>query len=238
MNTNIIIYHSPKKSLFAKQHRLPGSVSRLVHELRNPLCNIYLACDMLDLTGLDEVQRICLDIITRGSIRVNDLIESILKADEIPDEKHKLYPLRQLLEEVLVTVEERILIKRVQIERNYTATEDEVLVDVDKMKLALTDIIINAIEAMPSENGELKLATRSTSEANSIAIQNNGKGISKVDMERMFEPHLTNGRDGIGLGMSATVDILKANHVSVNIRSGEDTGTSFILSFDKDKNGR
>ena len=233
MYTSIIIYHSPKKSLFAKQPRLPGPVSRLVHEVRNPLCNIYLACDMLGLSDLDETQRICLDIVTRGSVRVNDLIESILKSDEIREEKYKLCSLQQLLEEVLMTAQDRLSIKRVEVTKNYSAAEDSVLVDVDKIRLALTDIILNAIEAIPSENGELMLATTSTVGANSIEIRDNGKGINKIEMERMFEPHSSNSTDGIGLGMSATVDILKANHVSVNIRSGENTGTSFILSFDK-----
>jgi nitrogen-specific signal transduction histidine kinase len=58
--------------------KLSPPVSRLVHEIKSPLCNIYLACDVLNDSDLGETQRICLEIIMRGSVRINNLTDSIL----------------------------------------------------------------------------------------------------------------------------------------------------------------
>lgn len=60
--------------------KLSPPVSLLVHEIKNPLCNIYLACDALSLSDLDETQRICVEIISRGSARINNLTDIILYA--------------------------------------------------------------------------------------------------------------------------------------------------------------
>jgi len=52
-----------------------------------------------------------------------------------------------------------------------------------------------------------------------------------MNLKRIFEPYFTNKPGGMGLGLSATLNILKANHASMDVRSEEGLGTSFILSF-------
>jgi two-component system, sporulation sensor kinase E len=99
--------------------------------------------------------------------------------------------------------------------------------------IALTNIVINAIEAMASGTGALKLVTRSTDEESSIEIHDNGIGMSKEDLQRMFEPYFSNKPGGMGIGLSATLEILRANNTRVNVRSEEGVGTCFILSFDR-----
>lgn len=221
-------------SILNSAHNRPESYfSALVHEIRNPLCNITMACDVLNLSSLDEEQRECLNIIMRGSFRVGELINTILKLEGIESVKYELYSLQQLLEDVLIIAKDRILLKNIRISREYAAPQDRVPLDVEKMKIALINIVNNAIDAMPSERGELKVATRSVGQQSSVEIQDNGIGISKENLERIFEPYFTNKPGGMGLGLSATLGILRANHVKVDVQSEEGLGTSFILSFVK-----
>jgi len=210
-----------------------GFVSALVHEIRNPLCNINLALEMLDLMKLDEEQRQYLGIIMRGSGRIKDLVSSLLTLDLAKEVNYEVYSLHHLLEEVLFMARDRILLKNISVTREYSATEHRVFLDAEKVKIAITNIVINAIDAMSSETGELKLITRSTDELSSIEIHDNGIGISKKDLKRIFKPHFSNKADGMGIGLSATLDILRANHTGVDVRSEEGVGTCFILSFDR-----
>jgi len=190
----------------------PGYFSALVHEVRNPLCNIKLACDVLNLTNLDEEQRACLNIVMRGS-------------------KYQRYSLQQLLEEVLIMAKDRIMLKRIEVAREYAAPEHGVSLDIEKMKIALINIVNNAIDAMPSEKGRLRVVTRSAGQLSSIEIGDNGTGISKENLKRIFQPYFTNKPGGMGLGLSAALGILRANHVVVHVQSKEGVGTSFVLSF-------
>ena len=106
------------------------------------------------------------------------------------------------------------------------------MVDKLKLKIAFTNIIINAIEAMPAEKGVLRLVTRSAKGRPVVEIKDNGVGISKKNLKQIFKPYYTNRTGGMGLGLSTTFDMLQSNHVHVNVRSVPGKGTSFILSFD------
>src|ERR1700752_3249413 len=107
------------------QKKYAGNSSVLVHEVRNPLCNIGLALEMLKATTLDEEQKQYLNIIMRGSVRINDLLITLLTADQTKEVASGSYSLRQLLEEVLVMAEDRILLKKITVSREYASTEQE-----------------------------------------------------------------------------------------------------------------
>jgi signal transduction histidine kinase len=210
-----------------------GYAGTVTHEIRNPLCNITLALEMLSLTNLDAEQIQYLDIISRGSVRIKELVNALLITDHITGDASGLYSLNQLLEEVLVMARDRISLKKITVIREYGATEQRVFLNSEKMKVALTNIVINAIDAMPQEGGVLKLVSRSTDKQSFIEIQDNGIGISKADLARIFQPFFTNKPGGMGLGLSATLDILRADHTGVDVSSEPGVGTCFTLSFDK-----
>lgn len=223
---------SPSLSvLYRTQAKPAGYITALAHEVRNPLCNINLALELLKTTNLDEEQMGYVNIIMRGGGRIKDLINKLLIADQPQESSSEFYSLHQLLEEVLTMAKDRILLKKIAVYRDYAATEYSVLLNKEEIKIALTNIVVNAIDAMPSEGGELKLITKSIGLQCSIEIQDNGIGISKVNLKRIFEPYFTNKPGGMGLGLSTTLNTLRANHASVDVRSEEGLGTSFILSF-------
>lgn len=207
-------------------------ISALAHEVRNPLSSINLALDMLkETTKLDPEQVMYIDMIKRGSLRIQDLVDTLLVSDPFEDAHAEFYSLHQLLEEVLLLAKDLILIKKITVCRDYAATEQLVMVDKDKIKIALTNIVINAIDSMPAERGELKLVTKFVSAQSTLEIQDNGLGISTENLKKIFKPYFTNKPGGMGLGLSATLDILRANQVSVDVRSEVGQGTCFTLSF-------
>ena len=56
----------------------PEQLPVLIRDVRNPLCSITLACDMLRVTGLDAEQEKYLDILNRASFRINQQVDTIL----------------------------------------------------------------------------------------------------------------------------------------------------------------
>jgi C4-dicarboxylate-specific signal transduction histidine kinase len=106
------------------------------------------------------------------------------------------------------------------------------------MKIALTNIIINAIDAMAGIKGELTLVTKSTCHACVVQIEDNGCGISEENLKNIFKPYFTNKPDGLGLGLTTTQDILRSNHVGLNVRSVVAKGTNFTLMFEKNNRNK
>lgn len=207
--------------------------SALAHEVRNPLSNINLAVEMLKSLISNDEYKIYLDIILRGAARINDLVTDLLtstQAVEIQAGKHSIH---QLINEVVAMTDDRIRLKNITIRKDYATRDRKIILDKQKMKIALINIIINAIDAMPSEKGELKLITKSRDGKYVIQIEDNGCGISKAHLKHIFKPFFTKKPGGLGIGLATTYHILQSNHIGINVESEEGKGTRFTLTFNK-----
>ena len=78
--------------------------------------------------------------------------------------------------------------------KQYAAQDCTIVLNKSNMKIALTNIVINAIDAMSTENGELKLVTKSINDRYIIRIEDNGCGIRKEDLKYIFKPNYTQQR--------------------------------------------
>src|SRR6185503_2252821 len=160
-----------------------------------------------------------MDIIKRSSAKINDMINDLLKGqkkDDIQTEKHSIH---QLLDEVIEMASDRLVLKNAVVKKTYAPYDLKVKMDRPKIKIALTNIIINAIDAMPSEKGELRLSTKMTRGRHAISIQDNGCGISKEILPFIFNPYFTSKSGGVGVGLAATKDILLSNQIDVKVES-------------------
>jgi len=136
---------------------------------------------------------------------------------------------------VIEAANDKVMLKNITVKKDYTPCDPKIKMDMPKIKIALTNIVINAIDAMPSEKGELRLGTKLIKGRCALSIQDNGKGISKENLPLIFDPYFTNKQNGVGVGLAATKDILQTNKVGVKVESLIGHGTRFILLFDKSK---
>jgi signal transduction histidine kinase len=203
----------------------------LTHEVRNPLSNIALAVELLQHLLTSAEQQSYLDIIRRASERITRLVTEL--AEKQSPHKEELCSLHQLLDEVLIMTEDRIRLKKITVIKDYFKEDHSRLQKGLEIKIALTNIIINAIDAMKEQPCVLKLVTTSVNENYSLVIEDNGCGISPGDMKQIFDPFFTRKKDGLGIGLATTWDILKANNVKIDVESEEGKGTKFILAFTK-----
>ena len=203
----------------------------LTHKVRNPLTNIILAVELLQHHVTSDLQRSYLDIITRASERINTLVTELTEAQQDQHTEEGLHSLHQLLDEVLMMTDDRIRLKNITVIKDYFKEDHSMIQKGVEMKIALTNIIINAIDAMKDQSGVLKLVTTAENGNYSLAIEDNGCGISADDLEHIFNPFFTRKTGGLGIGLATTCDILKANNVKIEVESEEGRGTKFILSF-------
>lgn len=204
----------------------------LAHEVRNPLTNINLAVEMLRTMGNIDSQKIFLDIISRSSYKIQDIINNLLIPLRNGKELSGNHSVHKLLDEVLVSTVDRILLKHIIIKKVYALQDYEISLNAGEMKIALTNIIVNAIEAI-GKGGMLKILTKTNEDNFIIQIEDNGCGISKKDLNNIFKPYFTNKPGGLGLGLATTWDILRSNHCEIKVESVVNKGTCFEISLDK-----
>ena len=232
--------YSPLTGLFRSwtpaeklQARPEQYASALAHEVRNPLTNINLAVEMLRRATGDVEREIYLNMIMRGSIRINDLVNDLLSYYRIAGTASELYPVHQLLDEVLAMAADRIHLKNVSVLKEYMTPDARIMINVPQVKIALTNIIVNAIEAMPAENGLLRLLTRSVNGKCMLEIEDNGGGIPAENLKNIFKPYVSGKPGGMGLGLSTSLDIFLSNHANIEVRSENGKGACFMVTFDK-----
>lgn len=210
-----------------------GRVARVIaHEIRNPLTNIDLSAGHLEndrLSGDDK--KTFLDIIARNSRRINELINELLSATKFTDLHYEEILVDELLDESLKEAFDRAQLSQVSIERNYTAENVWVNVDKTRMKIALLNIIVNALEAITGEQGRLSLDTSVVNNHCLITIRDNGKGMDGETLAKVFDPYFTSKSNGNGLGMTNTQNIILNHKGKIEVFSEEGKGTSFVISL-------
>lgn len=207
-------------------------VRTLAHEVRNPLNNITLSAEQLQQDGLvNESGELYLNIIQRNAQRISGLINELLNTSKpsevIPEER----VLQTILDDVVAASIDRITLKRIKLDVQYPNEPVTIMADAEKLKLALLNVVINAIEAMEENAGKLEISLQLLRQTAMLRIADNGCGISEENISRLFEPYFTQKRNGMGLGLAFTLNILQAHKATIDVASGEQRGTTFTITF-------
>jgi PAS domain S-box-containing protein len=202
----------------------------LAHEVRNPLTNINIAMDMMESEFSIEGAQQYLDIVRRSSRRINELVSELLDSSRQKELTFENITLRQIIEQTLEMASDRIALKNIQVLATFPKEDSIVKVDPVKIKIALLNIIINAIEAISHEQGKLQVRVEQSKNGYDIYIEDNGCGISEKNMSRLFEPFFTSKKNGLGLGLASSLAILQSHEMNVDVKSRPGKGTSFVIN--------
>lgn len=226
------IRKAERMTLQAEKLAAAGRLVRtLAHEVRNPINNINLATEQLNAGEMNEDEQLYLDIIHRNSNRINELIKELLLSARPAEIVRSLCTLSSLMEEVVAAAIDRIHLKKVTLTLNFPEETISVECDRSKLVLALLNIVINAVEAMDEEKGLLNIQAHVDGGKLVMYIVDNGSGISKEHLPRLFEPYFTSKRNGIGLGLAATLNIIQSHNGTIEASSVLGTGTTFTITL-------
>ncbi len=211
-----------------------GRIARTIaHEVRNPLTNINLAMEQLksEMTQGDD-NAVLFDMVNRNSNRINQLITDLLNSTKFAELTYGKTSINVLLDESLELAKDRIALYNIKVVKNYSHDICDVAVDKDKLKIAFLNIIVNAIEAMEPGKGVLTVTTRGENDKCVIEIADNGTGMDKESLGRLFEPYFTSKPKGNGLGLTNTQNIILNHKGTIQAESEKGAGTTFIITLD------
>lgn len=204
----------------------------IAHEIRNPLNNISLAIQHFDDISEDaDMKKELTGIIQRNCKRINQSITELLDLTRSGELDFKKHSLQEIMNESIATVADRINLQNIRIEKKFQDKPLEISADKSKLKIAFSNILINAIEAMEENKGELAVSLHASPDKYTVSIKDNGVGISEENLPRLFEPFFTSKKNGMGLGLAASYSILQSHRASVHVESKINKGTNFIIDF-------
>ncbi|MHA4738483.1 hybrid sensor histidine kinase/response regulator [Dyadobacter sp. MSC1_007] len=227
---------SERERLFSEKMAVTGRLVRmLAHEVRNPLTNVNLSAEQLEMELADEDQKFYTQIIKRNCTRINDLITQLLQPSTSEDIELVENSVHTVLSQAINAALDRVQLKRIQIVSEFAEEEFALPLDMVSLEMAFLNLITNAIEAMEEDIGILKIATKSHGDMMQVIFADNGSGISEEHMDKIFEPYFTGKNNGMGIGLSTTMSIIHAHHGRIDVQSELGKGTTFTISFQASK---
>lgn len=207
---------------------LTGTVG---HELRNPLGAIKNSVYFLRMKlgrGLEDEKikrhldimeeeinasdKIIADMLTFGRIKepqlapanINDIVKSCLRKDEVPP--------------------------NIKVSTQLNSQLPQIQADEAQLKEVFSNIILNAIQAMP-KGGKLTITTARKDESIETDIADTGEGISKENLEKIFDPLFSTKSRGTGLGLSLCQSIIEGHEGAIEVKSEVGKGAKFIVKL-------
>ena len=207
----------------------------IAHEVRNPLTSIAGSASLLaEMPDLSEEHRRLLQIVTRESERLNNIITDFLAYSRNKQYRFANVDLIPLLEDTLILLEHRMAAQNtgIKIERRYSAQKTSVLADGDRMKQVFWNFCENAVRAM-KKGGTLTVSIDEMEHEWQLSFADTGPGMSPLMVEKIFEPFQSQFEGGTGLGLAIVYQIVQAHEGKVFVRSKPEQGCTFVLRLRK-----
>jgi PAS domain S-box-containing protein len=219
-----------KKLLRSERLAAIGEVAAMVgHDLRNPLTGIAGATYYLKMKSDSKNSKKkleMLEIIEKDIEHANKIVNDLLDySGEIYLELTETTA-RAITEETISMVKIPANVKV----RNLTQGELMITVDVGRIKRVFLNMIKNAIDAMP-KGGTLTIKSRKADNNVEFTFSDNGTGISKKVLEKLWTPLLTTKAKGMGLGLPICKRIAETHGGNITLKSVEGKGTTFIVTL-------
>lgn len=204
----------------------------LAHEIRNPLTNVNLALQQIrDEISIGEEGEIYLDIIERSAARIDRLIGQLLSSSHRKPVERQVCNASDIFTRVVNDAKDSAAFKNVEIVLDIDPNLPEFSCDLEKIKLAVTNLVTNAIEAIHHENGKVTLGAYLEDGDVCLYVEDNGDGMDEEVKERLFEPFYTAKPHGLGLGLTATQTIIAEHEGQIEIESSPGIGSTITISI-------
>jgi iron only hydrogenase large subunit-like protein/nitrogen-specific signal transduction histidine kinase len=211
----------------------------IAHELNNPLGVVIMYSNiLLEESKVDDPVREDLKLIVEQAGRCKKIVAGLLNFARKNQVNHQLVNIKELVSQSL---ESLIIPENIAVKISDLTTNPEAMLDLEQMTQVLTNLVKNAIDAMPS-GGEVRIKLEDSLGDVAITIQDTGTGIKEEDRVKIFEPFFTTkgiGR-GTGLGLATAYGIVKMHKGQIIAESNNDpakgaTGTSFKIVLPRRK---
>jgi len=208
----------------------------MAHEIRNPLSSLNINIELLReelkaeenrLSQKEEIHSL-INFISYETLRLENNLKDFLDFNRLPPLKFEWVQLNEVLDSIVRLLRPDAQLKNAKIDTHFQKMLPMVKIDVSQFNLVISNLIINSIQAV-SEKGEIHLTTRGSKKNIFIVIKDNGVGISKEHLPKIFDFMFSTKPMGSGLGLSIAKKIISDHHGEITVKSEMNKGSTFKI---------
>jgi signal transduction histidine kinase len=202
--------------------------SSIAHELRNPMAAIRNSTYFLRLKLTEKKLTEHLEIIDREISRSDQVIQRLLEITKGEDLKKAKTDMQIIAMEAMNYAN---INKNSKLSIKFNPVPFQLKVDKLLMRQVLSNLFLNAIEAMPN-GGSISLVIKQMEDnLAEIIITDEGIGIEEHLLDKIFDPLVTDKKDGIGLGLSLCRDLISRHGGTIRASSEKNKGTKITIQI-------
>ncbi len=230
-------------ALWAAQQRLIQSeklavigqlASSLAHELNNPLQAIQsgLGLALVELEGGESQRaRSDLQIIQQELERIDAIFRQMMDFYRPVSFDNAPLDLNAICEAARILMHKRLAEAGVALHLDLVQRLPRTCGDSNQIKQVLLNLMLNAVDAMPSEGGNITLRTEAHDGLACLSVIDDGSGITPEHQTRLFEPLFTTKTRGLGLGLAISQEIAQRHQGEIVVQSRPGGGSIFTLKL-------
>ncbi|HEX9652415.1 MAG TPA: ATP-binding protein [bacterium] len=207
----------------------------VAHEINNPLTGVltYSSFLLKRANGNADMKN-DLEVIVRETKRCREIVKGLLDfARQVPVQKTQV-AIPAVIEHVLTIIDNQLRLKKARVQKEIAANLPTIHADANQMEQVFMNLLVNAADAVENEGGEI-VVTAERRQADSkefleVKIHDNGCGIPREDLTKIFEPfYSTKGQKGTGLGLAVVWGIIEKHGGKITVDSETGKGTRFTV---------
>ena len=208
----------------------------LVHEIKNPLNAISINLQLLneDLQERNSEQDTKMSnrvqLLQKEVCRLDSVLSDFLRFAKRPVLHFEECSVNEIIESVLDFIGPEAMQNSIRILKSFDTSLPKCNLDSNAIKQALLNVILNAQQAM-SRGGELIVRTYQDGENVFIDITDTGGGIQEDKIDKIFQVYYSTKKTGTGLGLPTAKRIIEENRGTIDIRSEDSKGSSFLIKL-------
>lgn len=212
-------------------------VSKIAHEVRNPLSTIRTAAEVLresTMGKLSPQEEKMVVVLESESDRLTKTLQRILNYAKQMPPCPKMLLLEPLVERTLnvASLNSQVHSDGIQVEKKYEGSKIRVYVDEEQFLGAFLNLVLNAYQAMPN-GGLLRIAATEELRGTKISVQDSGGGVPRERLKDLFLPFKSSKKGGTGLGLAEVHKIVTLHEGKIEVETDPGKGTTFHLYFPK-----
>jgi two-component system NtrC family sensor kinase len=207
----------------------------IAHEVNNPLAGVLVYIQLLNkkIGGDSIAKETILNYLTKMDSEVSrstKLIRNLLDFARQSPPALRMVDINDVVSHALELAAHSAELQNIAVVKELHSSLPKVMADFDQLQQVCTNLILNAIQAMP-DGGKLSLRTETSDGQVRIELQDTGCGISPENMRKLFTPFFTTkGKGkGVGLGLAVAYGIIQRHQGKIEVQSKEGEGTTFII---------
>ena len=209
----------------------------IAHEVNNPLATVIGYSDLLLKRDIPAEIRDDLEIIDRGAQRAADILDRLLKFASQQSMEHEYIDVNTIIEVAVEFRRHSLSNNKIDVTKRLNSKLPKIVADSNQLQEVFLNLIINAensiIEAHSGGAGKLTITTETSEGSIYISFSDDGIGINKENLGKIFSPFFTTREPGkgIGLGLSICRGIINRHGGEISVESEPGRGVTFTIKL-------